>query len=147
MSDVEGIYRVELASFKPDDVYSVELLRFLCSYCNDYSYVYLIDGALVGYIITCREGDAAHVISIAVLPEYRGLGIGKELLCTALRLLAEGQVREVFLEARVSNVSALQLYRSAGFEISEILPSYYSDGEDGYRLVAKNVDHARRFCL
>jgi ribosomal-protein-alanine N-acetyltransferase len=101
----------------------------------------------VGYIITCIEGNAAHVISIAVSPEHRGLGIGRELLCTALRLLIDKKVKEVFLEARVSNTTALQFYKAAGFEISEVLANYYSDGEDGYRLAMRNAERALSFCI
>jgi ribosomal-protein-alanine N-acetyltransferase len=144
--DVEGIYEVEKKSFKPDDVYSVELLRFLCSYCGDHSYVYVADGKIIGYIITCIEGNAAHVISIATDPQYRRRGVGKSLLCTALSLLAKGEVQEVFLEVRVTNETALSLYRAAGFEVVEVLKNYYSDGEDGYRLSLRDRKRAEEFC-
>jgi ribosomal-protein-alanine N-acetyltransferase len=144
--DVEGIYEVEKKSFKPDDVYSVELLRFLCSYCGDHSYVYVADGKIIGYIITCIEGNAAHVISIATDPQYRRRGVGKSLLCTALSLLAKGEVQEVFLEVRVTNEVALSLYRAAGFEVVEVLKNYYSDGEDGYRLSLRDRKRAEEFC-
>ena len=144
--DVEGIYEVEKKSFKSDDVYSVELLRFLCSYCGDHSYVYVADGKIIGYIITCIEGNAAHVISIATDPQYRRRGVGKSLLCTALSLLAEGEVQEVFLEVRVTNEAALSLYRAAGFEVVEVLKNYYSDGEDGYRLSLRDRKRAEEFC-
>jgi ribosomal-protein-alanine N-acetyltransferase len=144
--DVEGIYEVEKKSFKPDDVYNVELLRFLCSYCGDHSYVYVADGKIIGYIITCIEGNAAHVISIATDPQYRRRGVGKSLLCTALSLLAKGEVQEVFLEVRVTNEAALSLYRAAGFEVVEVLKNYYSDGEDGYRLSLRDRKKAEEFC-
>ncbi|MCU7786503.1 MAG: ribosomal protein S18-alanine N-acetyltransferase [Pyrobaculum sp.] len=145
--DIPRILEIEHVSFKQDDVYSEDLLRFLCAYCNDHSYVYVTSGGVVGYIITCIEGNAAHVISIAVAPEYRRRGVGRALLCTALQLLATGRVAEVFLEVRVSNTPALSLYRAAGFEISETLKSYYGDGEDGYRLVLRDKKRAREFCL
>jgi ribosomal-protein-alanine N-acetyltransferase len=144
--DVEGIYEVERKSFKPDDVYSVELLRFLCSYCGDYSYVYVAYGKIIGYIITCVEGNAAHVISIATDPQYRRRGVGKSLLCTALSLLAKEEVQEVFLEVRVTNEAALSLYRATGFEVVEVLKNYYSDGEDGYRLSLRDRKKAEEFC-
>ena len=144
--DVEGIYEVEKKSFKSDDVYSAELLRFLCSYCGDHSYVYVADGKIIGYIITCIEGNAAHVISIATDPQYRRRGVGRSLLCTALSLLAKGEVQEVFLEVRVTNEAALSLYRAAGFEVVEVLKNYYSDGEDGYRLSLRDRKRAEEFC-
>lgn len=146
-ADIPHILEVEKKSFKPEDVYSEDLLRFLCAYCGEHSYVYIAGGVLAGYAITCIEGDAAHVISIAVAPEYRRRGIGKALLCTAMRLLANGKVSEVFLEVRASNAVAQALYKAAGFELTEILKSYYSDGEDGYRLSLRDREKAREFCL
>ncbi|WP_053240337.1 ribosomal protein S18-alanine N-acetyltransferase [Pyrobaculum islandicum] len=145
-SDIPGIYEVEVKSFKQDDIYSIELLKFLCSYCGENSYVYIVGGKVAGYIITCVETNAAHIISIAVAPEYRGLGIGKMLLCTALKLLTECKTSEVFLEVRVSNTPALRLYESAGFQLVEVLKNYYSDGEDGYRMSLKDKKKAREFC-
>lgn len=145
--DVHRILEIEYTSFKQEDIYSEDLIKFLCDYCNDHSYVYVAPGGVVGYIITCIEGNAAHVISIAVAPAYRRRGIGRALLCTALQLLQNWQVLEVFLEVRVSNSPALSLYRAAGFEISEVLKSYYGDGEDGYRLVLRDRKKAREFCL
>jgi ribosomal-protein-alanine N-acetyltransferase len=67
-------------------------------------------------------------------------------LCTALNLLAKGEVQEVFLEVRVTNEAALSLYRAAGFELVEILRNYYSDGEDGYRLRLRDRKRAKEFC-
>ncbi|MFN7106492.1 MAG: GNAT family N-acetyltransferase, partial [Pyrobaculum sp.] len=108
-ADVSYVYEIEAASFKPDDIYSIELLKFLCSYCFDHSYVYVADGRPVGYIITCVEDRAAHVISIAVAPQYRHRGVGRMLLCTTLELLISKKVAEVFLEVRISNTPAISL--------------------------------------
>ncbi|MCY0890931.1 MULTISPECIES: ribosomal protein S18-alanine N-acetyltransferase [Pyrobaculum] len=146
-ADIPHILEVEKKSFKPEDIYSEELLRFLCAYCGEHSFVYINDNVLAGYIITCIEGGVAHVITIAVDPEYRRRGIGKALLCTAMQLLADGKVSEVFLEVRASNTVAQALYKSAGFEQVEVLRSYYSDGEDGYRLSLRDKKKAREFCL
>lgn len=145
--DVEAIYRLELEAFKAEDVYSVELIKFLCALCRDHSYVLYMDGELAGYIITCIEGGEAHVISIAVSPRWRRRGIASALLCTALMLLAEGRVSRVFLEVRASNTPAISLYRKAGMRIVETMKAYYGDGEDGYRLELTEPEVARGFCL
>ena len=145
-ADIPQIYELEVKSFKPDDIYSIELLKFLCSYCFDNSYVFIKNNKVVGYVITCIEGESAHVVSIAVDPDYRRQGVGRALLCTALRLLAEGKVSEVFLEVRVSNEPALRLYQGAGFQIFELLRCYYGDGEDGYRLRLRDKTRAKSFC-
>jgi len=84
----------------------------------------------------CRLG---HIISIAVLPEFRRRGIGRSLMNEALRRLKEiYKVKEVYLEVRVSNYPAISLYEKLGFKKVKILRYYYLDGEDAY-LMAKEV--------
>lgn len=138
------IYEVELDSFKKEDIYSIDLLKFLCSFCYNTSYIYTEGGRVLGYIITCIEDASAHVISIAVKREARRRGIGSALLCTALSLL--GSVKKVYLEVRISNKEAISLYEKAGFKITEVLKNYYSDGEDGYRMELVDRKLAEAFC-
>ena len=103
-----------------------------------------IDGDIAGYIM-CRVergfsklsklnlARLGHVISIAVLPEYRRKGIAKALLTRAMKVLKEEyDCEEVYLEVRVSNQPAITLYRKLGFEIVKISRRYYVDGEDAY---------------
>ncbi|MBS7642198.1 MAG: ribosomal protein S18-alanine N-acetyltransferase [Candidatus Bathyarchaeia archaeon] len=114
----------------------------------DLFYVAEVDGKIVGYIM-CREETAGfdlprlkakrrgHIISIAVLPEYRNRGIGKSLLAKALDSMRERRLEECILEVRVSNSIAINLYRKFGFEIVSQIPFYYLDGEDAYLMKAK----------
>jgi len=102
------------------------------------------DGKIVGYVM-CRVERilskfdrfrfkrAGHVISIAVLPEYRNRGIASSLLGKAIDLLRdEYGCEEVFLEVRVSNLPAISLYEKLGFLKVSISRRYYLDGEDAY---------------
>lgn len=103
-----------------------------------------IGGDLAGYIM-CRVERGfsklsklnltrlGHVISIAVLPEYRRRGIAKALLRKAMKVLKEEYgCEEAYLEVRVSNRPAISLYRKLGFEVVKISRRYYVDGEDAY---------------
>lgn len=82
-----------------------------------------IDGRLLGYAGV--KGDLElDVMTIGVLPEARGLGLGKALL-QALLSIADG--RTLFLEVRESNVAALGLYRAAGFRTIGRIKGYYRD--------------------
>ncbi|MDP8003422.1 MAG: ribosomal-protein-alanine N-acetyltransferase [Caldisphaera sp.] len=77
-----------------------------------------------------------HVISIAVLPEYRKKGIGSMLLNEAInRMKLNYNVEAVYLEVRVSNNEAINLYKKYGFEEVRIINEYYRDGEDAYVMV------------
>ncbi|MEM1550628.1 MAG: ribosomal protein S18-alanine N-acetyltransferase [Candidatus Bathyarchaeia archaeon] len=105
-----------------------------------------IGDKIVGYIM-CRIETGfsrfnltrrGHIISIAVLPSYRRMGIGEALLKEALRAMAEYySVKECYLEVRVSNLPAISLYKKLGFEVERIIKGYYADGENAYLMRIK----------
>lgn len=72
-----------------------------------------------------------HVITLAIHPHYRRLGLGAWLLLT---LIEEGQklgADIATLEVRLSNGAAIALYQKYGFQEVGRRPSYYTNnGED-----------------
>jgi len=120
---------------------------FFNSILQNYPRTFLVaevNGDIAGYIM-CRVERGfsklsklnltrlGHVISIAVLPEYRRRGIAKALLTRAMKILKEEYgCEEVYLEVRVSNQPAISLYRKLGFDVVKISRRYYVDGEDAY---------------
>ena len=58
-------------------------------------------------------------LSISLLPEYRGKGIGTTLLFELLNSLKMKNCRYVSLSVQKANTAALWLYRKAGFRIVE----------------------------
>lgn len=106
------------------------------------------DDKVVGYIM-CRietrlpnfkiisTTKKGHVISIAVLPQYQHRGVGCALMQEAMRSMLVYNAKECFLEVRVSNTLAVDLYRKVGFKITRTLGGYYTDGEDAYLMARK----------
>ncbi len=81
-----------------------------------------------------------HLVSIAVIEEYRRKGIGSLLLSETLRVMREiYKVHSIYLEVRVSNTPAIRLYEKFGFKKARIIKGYYMDGEDAYVMVKKLV--------
>lgn len=68
-----------------------------------------------GFVISRMAADEAEILSIAVSSSYRGRNIARTMLRHHLGRLAAFGVRTVFLEVDEGNVSALRLYRRAGF--------------------------------
>ena len=88
-----------------------------------------------------REYRVLHLVSIAVLKEYRRRGIGSALLDATIReATADGGIVSVYLEVRVSNEPAIRLYRKFGFREVRRIRGYYRDGEDAYVMVRKLRD-------
>jgi ribosomal protein S18 acetylase RimI-like enzyme len=59
--------------------------------------------------------------NLGVVPECRGLGLGRALLLKALDGFASAGAPRAFLEVTASNGPAVRLYRSMGFRASRTL--------------------------
>jgi len=104
------------------------------------------DGAAVGYIMCRTEhglsllrrfglAKKCHIISVAVLEEYRGKGIGTHLIQRALERVRSESAKECYLEVRITNLQAIELYKRLGFRVVSTLSGYYKDGESAYTMV------------
>jgi len=109
-----------------------------------------IEGNHVGYIMCKTEYGFSnfkklgfvkkgHVVSIAVLNEFRKQGIGKALVEESINGVKLKKCDEFYLEVRCSNNDAVRLYERLGFVIRQKLNTYYRDGEDAY-LMAIELD-------
>jgi ribosomal-protein-alanine N-acetyltransferase len=78
-----------------------------------------------------------HVVSLAVLPEYRGKGLGKGLVSNALKGMLGYGAKESYLEVRLSNLAAIRLYEKLNFNVVRTRRSYYKDGEDAFVMARK----------
>jgi ribosomal-protein-alanine N-acetyltransferase len=82
---------------------------------------------VIGYagLLAPRGSGDGDIQTIAVLPQFRSLGLGRTLMTA---LLEEAQARtahRVFLEVRADNPHAISLYASLGFEEIAVRPGYY----------------------
>ncbi|MCG6151628.1 GNAT family N-acetyltransferase [Leptospira bandrabouensis] len=77
------------------------------------------------YALVCETPWEIEIFRIATLPNYRKLGLAKELL---YNLFLEFPKKEFFLEVKESNLAAIGLYQSVGFTELERRKKYYPDG-------------------
>lgn len=95
---------------------------------------------IIGYCIFMMAADEGEILRIATGRKMRKSGAGKKLLMFAIDYMKNQGCREVYLEVRASNSSAIALYESVGFENIGIRKGYYHDnGEDAslYKLEIK----------
>lgn len=87
------------------------------------------DGKLVGYgFITCVF-EVADLDRIAVAPDSRGKGVGKEVLNALFDTAKSLGAERMMLEVRESNAPAIALYEKSGFTRISKREKYYGDGE------------------
>jgi len=102
-----------------------------------------VNGKHVGYVMCKTEYGFSnfkklgfvkkgHVVSIAVLEEFRKRGIGQALVEESIKGVKIKKCDEFYLEVRCSNNEAVRLYEKLGFVIKQQLNAYYRDGEDAF---------------
>jgi [ribosomal protein S18]-alanine N-acetyltransferase len=84
-------------------------------------------GFVSGRIVpSSTEGLDGEIYNIAVVSEFRGKGIGRELLGIAIKRFAFSGCGELWLEVRESNQNAIQFYENNGFVRITIRRNFYS---------------------
>jgi len=90
-------------------------------------------GKIIGYGGMWIVLDEAHITNVCILPEYQGRGYAYRLMKELQRCSREQDACSMSLEVRVSNRTALKLYKKCGFSIHGLRKRYYSNnGEDAY---------------
>jgi ribosomal-protein-alanine N-acetyltransferase len=84
-------------------------------------------------------GDVADVMTVAVVPGWRGRGLGDLLVGELVRRAGKSGAGSVMLEVRADNGPARRLYERHGFEEVSVRRRYYRqpDGPDVDALVMR----------
>lgn len=86
---------------------------------------------LVAYISVYFICTDVEVLNIAVRKDLRHQGLGYSLLSQVLHIAKKWGMLQAILEVRKSNLPALSLYTSLGFQLAGQRKGYYPDtGED-----------------
>lgn len=81
---------------------------------------------VLAYHICSSVLDELQVLNVVVAPSAQGLGLGHRLLQDVLELAAARDCNKLFLEVRLSNLKAQNLYRQWQFEQIAVRKQYYS---------------------
>ena len=92
---------------------------------------------LAGYVGSQSVLGWADMMNLAVSPDYRRQGIGKELVLRLIEKLKENKVTCLTLEVRVSNHPAIALYESIGFATVGKRPGYYHNPKEDALILRK----------
>lgn len=90
---------------------------------------------LAGYVGSQSVEGEADMMNVAVHPDLRRRGVGETLVNALVTALAQRGVHSLTLEVRVSNESAIGLYKKLGFAQVGLRKNYYRHPrEDAYIL-------------
>ena len=97
-----------------------------------------IGGRIAAYLIADMFVDVWHLMNVAVDEPYRRFHVASQLIEAYFAITELHGHRGHTLEVRVSNQSAIQLYRSFGFVATGVRPGYYSDDREDALIMWKD---------
>ena len=132
IEDAKEIFAIEMECFSVPwslDSIETELVN------EDKKLYYVIEDAngVVGYAGAWLVYDEGQITNIAIRPSARRQGFGAKLTSALIEECFKRGMHEIFLEVRISNLSALSLYRQLEFTVKGMRKNYYSEPkEDAY---------------
>jgi [ribosomal protein S18]-alanine N-acetyltransferase len=148
LGDIKAVYEIEKASF-PRPWPKFSFLVFHYREPQGFK-VAAISGQIIGYSIVSIEPkmtsiheNIAHLVNLAVHPDFRRRKIGRRLIEGAITYAAESGVDGIELEVNVMNQTARELYLEMGFVEKNIIKDYYEDGEDAIIMTKRSAGRGR----
>lgn len=127
------VAELEKACF--DYPWSEEMVGATSSSDNFFGLVLTEGGIVYGYAGAVCAFDSADIALVAVSPDRRRRGLGFAVVTALCDELFKREIREIFLEVRASNLSAIGLYEKCGFKAVALRKKYYEDAEDAIVMV------------
>lgn len=100
---------------------------------------------VVGYIVYELHKKRLHVLNLAVHPDWRGRGIGKQMVDRLKSKLSADRFsrRKIMLEIRERNLPGQLFFRSLGFKAITTFSDFYIDSdEDAYLMEYRHTEPA-----
>ena len=99
-------------------------------------------GRVIGYVGSQSVAPEADVMNLAVAPEWRKKGVGRALMTALIAQLHSRGITALFLEVRVGNIPAQNLYRGLGFVEVGRRPKYYVNPTEDALILRKELTDA-----
>jgi len=106
-----------------------------------YSLIQTHQEEISGFAIQTIALDEAHLLNIGVCKNKRRKGLGSDLLEKIIFASEAMGSRKIFLEVRISNLPAAELYQNFGFKEIGIRKNYYRlpVGREDALLMSRNL--------
>ena len=131
---------IKISLFEKDDIPSLVQIEaeefstpfkekdFVSIYESDISSVLVarLNGTVVGYVSFTVIIDECQIINFATKNGFKRQGVGKSVMSALIEHCEKLGVCKYFLEVRVSNIAATELYKKYGFVPVGISKNHFS---------------------
>lgn len=135
--DLDAVVAIEQASFSTP--WSWASFRNLLARADADLWVAVAEDEVIGYAVIWYAATDCELGNLAVTPGKRYRGVGRSLLDWTLRKAKERGAERVFLEVRISNRVAQDLYRSRGFVQVGLRRRYYRAPTEDARVMCLDL--------
>ena len=136
--DLDAVAALEAASFT--NPWTREMLeRELATSAVARVYVLRTAGRVAAFCSCWIVCDELHINTLAVGPEFRRQGLASLLMRQLLHLAHTEGATRALLEVRRSNVPAIRLYESLGFQVTDVRRAYYTHPEEDALILARQA--------
>jgi ribosomal-protein-alanine N-acetyltransferase len=135
--DFAAICEIDRLCFGPGICYAPEEVAGWLALPGTFAVVAEDEGEkrVAGFVLARKSHlRTAHVVTIDILPKYRGARLGRHLMEEAHRRLRGMGASRVRLEVSVENPGAVEFYGKLGYQTLGRIPRYYLDRIDAWRM-------------
>ena len=127
--DFAELYAIEELCFQPPFRFGRRQMRMLVNSRHAVTWIAEQDGRMGGFAIVEWVSDAdkvsAYIQTIEVAPDWRGRGVGGELLTRIEGSARDAGAHEIWLHVDAENSSAIRLYEAHGYQLEGREERYY----------------------
>lgn len=138
INDLNQINSLEKTTFK-DDSFSKEIIEQLLYHNTFFLKLVNNNEKIIGFVIALeQERNTINIINFLIKEGYRNIGLGSYLLSHVLMEVEKSQIfKRIILNVRISNLSALKLYKNHNFRVIKEIDNYYRREENAYLMELK----------
>jgi ribosomal protein S18 acetylase RimI-like enzyme len=138
IKDLEAFYRIDQICFPEYMAFSrAEFISYL-NHSKRIARVAETSGRIIGFILARIQGSLyAHILTLDVVPDARQSRVGTQLMKALHEELERLKIGTSILEVDIANIAAQRLYKKLQYKYVGLLPGYYREREDAYRMVRR----------
>lgn len=129
-ADFHELYAIEEVCFQPPERFTRRYMRGLIGSANSATWIAEENGKMMGFAIVewaeAASGTIGYIATIEVLPEFRKLGIGAELLRRLEGSANAERAVAIWLHVDMENAAAIRLYQRVGYANSGRAENFYA---------------------
>ena len=128
--DFDDLYDIEEVCFQRPERFTRRYMRKLIGSPSSATWIAEVNAKMTGFAIVEWEeqgnGVTAYIATIEVLPEFRKLGVGAELLRRLEGSANAERAVAVWLHVDMENAAAIRLYERLGYANSGRAENFYA---------------------